>query len=119
MNIKKIALGVAYVGMMALPLLASAQFSNLPDTPTPTVVDFCSIINLLLQITWVVFTAIAVISFVVAGILFVTSQGSADKVAAARGAVLWGVVGIVVGILAYVIISIVASALGAGGNITC
>ena len=113
MTVKKIILSLATSALLALPLLAGAQ---LPPVPTVTVTNFCDIILLLEQVVWVVFTAIAVVSFVLAGILFLTSQGSPDKVSAARGAVLWGVVGIVVGILAYAIIQIVGSALGSASS---
>jgi len=56
-----------------------------------------------------VFTIIAVVCFVIAGVLFLTAQGSPEKIQAARNAFLWGVAGVVVGVLAFTIISIVKS----------
>ena len=62
---------------------------------------------------WIVFTIFAVICFVIAGILFLVSQGDPEKVTKARSAFLWGVAGVVVGVLAYTIIALVRGALGA------
>ena len=56
-----------------------------------------------------IFSAFAVICFVIAGILFLTAQGQAEKLTAARSAVIWGIVGVVVGLLAFSIIGIVSN----------
>lgn len=66
------------------------------------------------NVLWVVFSAIAVICFVFAGILFLTAQGQPEKIKTAKSAFLWGIVGVVVGIIAYSIISITCKALGGG-----
>ena len=63
----------------------------------------------ILNSLWILFTAIAVIFFVVAGILFLTAQGNPEQVSKARSAFFWGVVGVVVGIIAYSIITLVGS----------
>lgn len=63
------------------------------------------------QVVWLVFTVIAVICFVLAGIMFLTAQGEPDKIKTARAAAIWGVAGVVVAIAAYSIISIVSKAL--------
>lgn len=57
--------------------------------------------------TWIIFAAVAVICFVIAGILFLTAQGQPEKLKTARSAFIWGVAGVVVGIVAFSIISIV------------
>jgi hypothetical protein len=61
---------------------------------------------------WIIFGGIAVIAFVVSGILFLTAGGAPEKVATARNAAIWGIAGVVVGILAYSILAIVGTALG-------
>jgi len=48
---------------------------------------------------WTVFTVIAVCCFIIAGILFTTAHGDPQKLSLARAALIWGVVGAVVGIL--------------------
>jgi hypothetical protein len=99
---KKITLGLATIGVMALPLLAFAQ-------PAVTISSLTDLITKIEAAIWIVFGGIAVLMFVVAGILFLTAGGAPEKVATARSAVLWGVAGIVVGIVAYSIVAIVSS----------
>jgi uncharacterized membrane protein SirB2 len=65
----------------------------------------------LIDALWVVFTIIAVVMFVVAGILFLTSTGDPQKIQQARNAFLWGVVGIAVAIIGYSITKIVINTL--------
>lgn len=62
-------------------------------------------------VLWVVFGGIVVICFVYSGILFLSSGGSPEKISRARQSFLWGVVGVVVGIIAYSIVKILETAL--------
>ncbi len=57
---------------------------------------------------WQFFFGISVIMFVVAGILFATSNGEPGKITTAKNAVIWGVVGIVVATIAFVIVNFVS-----------
>lgn len=68
-----------------------------PIAPT----DLPTMIGSVVYMAWVIFVAIGIICFLVAGVLFLTSQGQAEKLKTARAAVLWGVAGIAVGILAF------------------
>lgn len=56
---------------------------------------------------WIIFTVIVVVCFVIAGIMFLTAQGAPEKLKTARSAFIWGIAGVVVGILAYSIIPII------------
>ena len=58
-----------------------------------------------------IFGAVVVVCFVVAGIMFLTAGGQPEKINTARDAFLWGVVGVVVGIIAYSMIAIVSGLL--------
>lgn len=60
---------------------------------------------------WIIFTIIAVIMFVVAGIQFLTARGEPERLTQARSSVIWGIVGIVIGILAYSIIAFTKNSL--------
>lgn len=95
---KKLISSLAIVSLLVLPLAVFA----VPATRTLT-----GIITSLQTLAWQIFGLIAVICFVIAGILFLTSGGDPEKVQTARNAFMWGVAGIVVGILAYSIISII------------
>lgn len=103
---KKIALSLITIGIMALPVLALAQIGG---TPPSLSYDLTTIGTKIANAAWIIFTIIAVIMFVIAGIMFMTAQGNAEKVVQARSAFLWGVAGVVVGIIAFTIITIVKS----------
>lgn len=107
---KKIALTFIALAAVALPVLASAQIANLGDRPSISL-NLTGLGNKIANAAWVIFTIIAVVMFVIAGIMFLTAAGNADKIAQARQAFLWGVAGIVVAIIAFTIITIVQSAL--------
>ena len=102
---KKITLSLVTMGIMALPFLAFAQ-------PSVTITSLTDLVAKIESAVWIVFGGIAVLAFVVAGILFLTAGGAPEKIASARSAFLWGVAGVVVGIIAYSIIAIVSSMVG-------
>lgn len=60
---------------------------------------------------WKVFALIALVMFVVSGILFLTAQGDPGKIKIAKDSFIWGVAGVVVAILAYSIIALVTELL--------
>ncbi len=71
-------------------------------------------INVVLGIVGVV--AVAVI--IIGGISFITSQGDTSKVAKARNTILYGVVGLVVALLAFAIVNFVLGSVFGGGTTT-
>jgi len=103
---KKIALSLVLFSILFLPVAVLAQDPSIGDRP-PAISDLNSLITAILNVIWVVFVVIAVIMFVVAGILFVSSQGIPEKVGQARQSFIWGIVGVVVAIIAFSIIAIV------------
>jgi len=108
---KKIALSLAVVGMAVLPILALAQVGG--SAPGTFAVSLESLGQMIVNQIWVVFTVLAIICLIIAGVLFLTSQGDPEKIAKARSALIWGIAGIVVGILAFTIIAVIRGALGA------
>lgn len=111
-KIKKIALSLAVAGIAVLPFAAMAINDPNPNPTGSGNINLNTLINGILGKLWIIFGALAVIMFVYAGILFLTASGAAEKVSAARQAFLWGVVGVVVGIIAYSIITIIGSFVG-------
>ncbi len=63
---------------------------------------------------WPIFIGFAVIMFLYSGFMFLTAQGDPSKTSAARGALLWGIIGVIVGILAFSIPFIIGNSLGTG-----
>lgn len=105
---KKNLIILSLIAIVAItPVLALAQ-------PAVQIGSVTQLINRIQALAWQVFGIIAVICFIIAGILFLTSGGAPEKITAARSAFMWGVAGVVVGILAYSIIAIIQNVLGGG-----
>jgi len=104
----KTKLTLIALSILALPVLAFAQ-------PNVEIGSLQQMITYIQNAMWIIFMGIAVIMFVVAGILFLTAGGQPEKVASARSAFIWGIAGVVVGILAYSIVAIVSSVMQGGG----
>ncbi len=112
MNKKIVAVGVTAL-LLALPLAAMAFApGNVPNQVANLNIN--DLIDILFKILWIVFVAFAIVMFLLAGIQFFTAQGDASKVADARNFVLWGVVGMVVALLAFSLPFIVRNTLGNG-----
>lgn len=110
---KKIKLALVALTVMALPIAALAvNNAGIPNTSGGGAMDLNTLVNTVLGKIWVLFVGLAVVMFLYAGVLFLTAGGAPEKIATARQAFLWGVVGIVVGIISYSIILIVGSLIG-------
>ena len=108
----KIKLVGIFLGILLLPIAVFAQ-------PSVNSLSLCSLIHSIENAAWIVFGGIAVICFVVAGILFLTAGGTPEKIQAARSAFLWGVAGVVVGIIAFSIVAIVGTGIGVNVGTGC
>ncbi len=93
---KKIVASFASITLLVLPTIAFALASVQQI-----------ITNLMDFIVWPIFVGAVVIMFVWAGFLFVTANGDPTKISTARKAVLWAVVGVVVGLVAFSIINVI------------
>lgn len=62
-----------------------------------------NIITGIIGLLWVLFIAFAVIMFIVAGFFFLKAQGEPAELVTARKALLWGMIGVVVGIIAFLL----------------
>lgn len=107
---KKIKLTLASLSILLLPVMALAQMQQTaPGGTGGSIGSLQQLINSLTNAAGLIFGGVAVIMFVIAGILFLTAGGTPEKVQAARSAFMWGVAGVVVGILAFSIIAVVGS----------
>ena len=68
--------------------------------------------NVLSIVVWPVFGGAIVIMFIWAGFMFLTAAGDASKLASAKRAVIWGIVGIMVGVAGFSAYRIVSTILG-------
>lgn len=90
LRMKKFLIIIFLLGAVGLPITV---FAALPTTFTELGVK---IINSF----WTAFTVIVVCCFIISGIFFLVAQGDPQKMALARAALRWGVVGAAVGLLA-------------------
>jgi len=98
------------LSILLLPVMALAQMeTNAPGGTGASIGSLRQIVHSIENAMGMVFGGIAVIMFLVAGILFLTAGGTPEKVQAARSAFIWGIAGVVVGIVAFSIVAIVSS----------
>jgi len=109
---KKLSALLSSAALMALPLVTLADIQPGSAPIAQQNLSVTNIVNIVLNFLWPLFIGFAVITFLIAGFLFLTAQGDPAKVATARTAVLWGIVGVVVGVLAFSIPFIVRNTLG-------
>jgi len=91
------------------PLLTLAAFD--PGAEPVPLTGVNTVIGKITGVIWPIFMGLALIMLIVAGFLFLTSNGEPDKLKTARAALIWSVVGIIVGILAYSIPGVVKTLL--------
>jgi uncharacterized membrane protein YjfL (UPF0719 family) len=103
---QKVILSLVILSVMLVPVMALAAFT-VPAEPTTTSASFKDIIDKVGTIVSYAFMALTVLLFVYAGVKFLLAGGAPEKVAEARTAAIWGVVGVIVIVLAYSIISVV------------
>lgn len=111
---KKIVAISTFAASLLLPLSVMA----LPNITTPngnSTVSIPGVIDAILRFVWPVFIGFAVLMFILAAFQFFTSQGEPEKVNSARQFVIWGIVGVVVGVLAFSLPFAVQSFLGTQG----
>ena len=108
---KKLIAASAVTVLLSLPAVILAFESGGIPNAAPTL-DINMIIDVIFTIIWPVVVAFVIISFIVAAFLFLTAQGDPAKIAQGRQAVIWGVVGMVVALLAFSIPFVVRNTLG-------
>ncbi|KKP41925.1 MAG: hypothetical protein UR31_C0021G0002 [Parcubacteria group bacterium GW2011_GWA2_33_14] len=101
---KKIVLLYTLAVLLTFPVISLAiVFSDPPAGASFNIPDFLST---LVTIVWWVFLMIVLILYMAAGILFLTAQGDQGQLDKAKKAVIWGTVGVFVGVLAFSIVSL-------------
>ena len=122
MKIKKIVMGVV-MGAIACASLLIAQPAMAVNCPSGSIKssadtlagcnvkdDSDGLMNTVMQIINVVISVlgiVAVLVIILGGVTYTTSQGDAAKVAKAKNTIIYGVVGLVVALLAFAIVNFV------------
>lgn len=107
----KLLASSAIVAALTVPALAMAQFqspsgTNLPAGSVSGIIK--NIMNWMLGIVGV----LGVIGFAIAGILYLTAAGDEERIATAKKAMTWSIVGVVVALLGLVILKAAETMLG-------
>ena len=111
---KKLIITASTAALLALPLIGlafTAGPSPIVDAGAPPL-SIEDLIQKIFDFVWPILVAFVIIMFIVSAFLFITAQGDPAKIGQGRQAIIWGVVGIVVLILAYSILFIVKGQLG-------
>lgn len=129
---KKVSIGATIFGFLVLPFVVFGVASpptggidvvpfrgNIPPGYAPSgpgalVTAFLNLVGLFEVIVW----AMAVAMILWAALMFLTAAGSEEKVTAARGALIWGLVGVAVALLARVSTVFVRGILSGDGSST-
>ncbi|TXH07656.1 MAG: hypothetical protein E6Q06_02240 [Candidatus Moraniibacteriota bacterium] len=124
-KLKKVAFGAANGLLLLAPVAASAQLTqgNWQDRgttnaqsaglPTGTIYQ---IISSTLSWLLAILGFIAVIGFVISGILYLTAAGNEAQIEKAKNAMTYSIIGVIVALMGYVIIQAVNSWLGTSAS---
>ena len=82
------------------------------STGIPKISAGSSQLNIILQITFGIIGAIAVLIIIIAGFRYVLSEGKSDNAARARETIIYAIVGLIVSISAEVIVAFVLNKVG-------
>ncbi len=98
-------------GVLALPAMVGAQF-EIPDpglvgTPTGGTRGIVGLLTTIMQWLLSLVGIFAVIAFVIAGLMYLTSAGSEEQADRAKKAMIYAVIGIVVALLGLIVLNAV------------
>ena len=130
MKIKKMMIG-AVMGVIACASLLIAQPAMAVNCPSGSIKssadtlagcnvkddedDLMKTVQTIINVIISVLGIVAVIVIVLGGVTYTTSQGDAAKVAKAKNTIIYGVVGLVIALLAYAIVNFVLYNVFGGG----
>jgi len=112
MNRKLITLSNVAI-LLVLPVAALAfNPGGVPNAAPNLTIN--QLVDVVFSILWPIVVAFAIIMFILAAFLFMTAQGDPVKLQQARSAVIWGVVGVAVALLAFSIPFVIRNTIGQG-----
>lgn len=119
--LKNIGAFVLIAAFMTAPMVVFGQWttgnSNAASGGTPNA-SIYDIIKTTMNYLLAILGFIAIIGFVIAGILYLTAAGDEKRIGSAKNAMTFSIVGVIVALVGYVIVSAVDSWLNASSNST-
>lgn len=118
--LKKISSIIAISALVLLPVVALGQTYTVPEAGSTILGTdgFSGVESVLTKVAnWMltILILVAIIFFIYAGFLYLTSGGEEEKVKTAKGYVVYGLIAVAVGLLAKGFISLVQSLTSASG----
>jgi len=110
---KKLLASSALV-LLSLPAVILAVFDPGPLPNAAPTLTVNTLVDVLFSILWPIAVAFFIVMFLLAAFQFVSAQGDPVKIGTARQFVIWGVIGVVVALLAFSIPFIVRNTIGQG-----
>ena len=117
-KIKMVTMGLAATATLTASALIAPSVSA--DTPARDYIkedaqraatgdsrDLMSILNLIINVALGVIGFVAVVMIIMGGVQYTTSSGDAAKVTKAKNTILYGVVGLVIALLAFAIVNFI------------
>ena len=93
---------------MPLMTMALETTDAIFTPPNSQDVTLLEIVVKVVEIVWIVFVAISIVMFIIAGVFFMTAQGDPKATASTRSTLTFAILGLVSIILAYFILDILA-----------
>ena len=90
---------------LIMPICVFAQYGVPTGTGLPETNDLSDIIINIMNWLLVIVGVIAIIAFVISGILYLTAAGDSNQIDRAKTAMTWSIVGVIVALMGYVVIS--------------
>jgi len=114
---KKIICSVVFVGLFCLihPVFGDGVTITPPEGVPTT---FCALLTQIAGAVGMIIASLGGIMIVVAGILYLTSAGSPERMGTAKKALVYAIAGIVIGLSATVIVDVIKEVIGFTGE-TC
>ncbi len=103
--------------LMLIPMMASAQFAKPTDDQRAGLAQEASLSGAFIRVLEFLtglLAILAILAIVISGIYYITSGGDGGRVDTAKGWLTYAIIGLVVALLAWVIVTAVSEGLGAG-----
>jgi len=108
---KKLIASSTITLLLAMPAVMLAfNPGNVPNA-VPTL-NINSLVDILFSILWPIAVAFFIVMFIFAAFKFATAQGDPTQIATARQFLIWGIIGVVIALLAFSIPFVIRNTIG-------
>ena len=109
---KKLILASIFISLLIFPLVGYSQSEYLEEVPSISILGPGGAIAKVTNILFTLLVLGAVISFIYAGFLFITSSGDTQKFDTAKKSILYGVIGLLIAFSSVGIVKLVKTIFG-------